>query len=342
MSRIVTSTTAVTLALLSTFYTLAAPFTASAAPGDPQGGGQALEISPPVITVTANPGQTIRTQINLRDVSTATLIVTGEVNDFTASDDEDGSPKLLLDPGESSPYSMKTWIRPLQELTLKPRQIQNLPVTIDVPRDAAPGGYFSVVRFTARAPELDGQGVSLSASLGALIFLRVNGDAAEKLSFVDFTTIEQRTGIKKNLFESLPVTFLARLKNEGNVHLQPAGQVTVRNMFGKVVASVNVNLPPRNILPGSVRRFEAPLDKAVMGKTQLFGRYKADIRIVYGDKKQVITESVTFWIIPWKLIMFGILGLIIAFLVLRKMIRNYNQAIIRRAQGTPKKPRGKK
>lgn len=333
MKRSVTATI-FSLAFMSVASLVMVPFTAVAAPQNAPDVGQALEIAPPVISLTADPGQTLKTQINLRDVSTTTLVVTGEVNDFTASG-EDGTPKLLLDPGETSPYSMKSWIRPLSELTLKPRQVENLPVTINVPRDAAPGGYFSVIRFTARAPELNDTGVSLSASLGALVFVRVNGAADEKLSIVDFTTVA-RNGEQADLFESLPVNFVARLKNDGNVHMQPAGQIMVRDMFGKKVASVNVNLPPRNILPGSTRRFEAPLDKGVLGTRQLFGRYKADITITYGDTKQTLTDSVVFWVIPYKLIGLGVLGLIIAFLVLRRMIRNYNQAIIRRATGAPK------
>lgn len=296
--------------------------------------GQALEIAPPVISLIANPGQTLRTNIALRDVSTTKLIVQGQVNDFEA-DGEDGTPKLLLDEGETSPYSMKSWIRPLTTVTLKPKQIENLPVVIDVPKDAAPGGYFSVVRFTATAPDLDSTGVSLSASLGALVFVRVNGKAAEKLTISEFS-VETKNGLKKTLFESLPIDFIARIKNEGNVHEQPAGQITINDMFGKNIARLNVNLPPRNILPGSIRRFEVPLDSKVLGKTQLFGRYTADVRMTYGEGNKVITDSITFWVIPYKLIGFGILGLIVAFFVLRKMIRNYNQAIIRRAQGTPK------
>lgn len=341
MGRVAKSSALVSLTVLSCLSVIVTPFTALADTHQGQGGGQALEIAPPVITLTADPGQTLRTQISLRDVSTATLIVTGEVNDFTASDGEDGAPKLLLEPGEASPYSMKSWIRPLSEITLKPRQLENMPVVINVPRDAAPGGYFSVVRFTARAPELEGTGVSLSASLGALIFVRVNGAADEKLAFEEFTAVKQN-GQKSTLFEGLPIMFVARVANKGNVHLQPAGQIIIRDMFGKTVAGINVNLPPRNILPGSIRRFESPLDKAVMGKTQLFGRYTADIKLTYGDNKQVITERMTFWVIPWKLIGFGILGLIVAFLVLRRMIRNYNAAIIRRAQGgSAKKTRRK-
>lgn len=308
---------------------------------DPSDVGQALEIAPPVVSLVADPGQTVTSQISLRDVSTVKLVVTGQINDFTASG-EDGTPKLLLDEGEASPYSMKSWFRPLGQLTLKPKEIQNLPFTITVPKDAAPGGYFSVIRFTASAPELDGTGVALSASLGALVFLRVNGDALEKLSIDSFTAAVPATGKAQKLFEGTPIDFVIRIKNEGNVHEQPAGQVIIKDMFGKTVAGLNVNLPPRNILPGTIRRFESPLDKSVIGKKMLFGLYRAEVTIK-DAKGQVTKDSLFFWVIPWKLMLFGVIGIVIAFLVLRRMIRNYNQAIIRRAQGTtkPKKSRRK-
>lgn len=310
------------------------PSLASAAT-NPANVGQALEIAPPVISLTANPGQVIKTQISLRDVSATKLIVKGQVNDFVAQG-ENGTPKLLLDEGETSPYSMKTWFRPLSELTLKPKQVENLPVTINVPANAAPGGYFAVVRFTASAPELNSTGVSLSASLGALVLIRVNGDAKEGLSVEQFA-VTTPNGAVNNLFESTPIKFIQRLKNTGNVHEQPAGQVTITNMFGKKVAAVNVNLPPRNILPQSIRRFEEPLDKSVIGNTRLFGRYTADLKITYGDKGQVLTDSVTFWVIPYKLIAISLFGLIVGFLLLRTTIRRYNQSIIKRAQKTSKK-----
>jgi hypothetical protein len=43
--------------------------------------GQALEIAPPVVYLTINPGQTAKTQIYLRDISSGDLIVTGEADD---------------------------------------------------------------------------------------------------------------------------------------------------------------------------------------------------------------------------------------------------------------------
>lgn len=151
LRRTVLSTLAAVMAL-----SMLTPLAASAATTPNQNVGQALEIAPPVLNIKANPGETVKTTISLRDVSTSPLVVRNQINDFVAAG-EDGTPKLLLeDTAEVSPYSLKAWVQPLPEFTLKPREINQLPVTIRVPADAAPGGYYAVVRFTASPPDLMG------------------------------------------------------------------------------------------------------------------------------------------------------------------------------------------
>lgn len=296
---------------------------------DQTSSSQALEISPPVVNLSGNPGETVKTQISIRDVANVPLVVKGQVNDFVASD-EDGIPKILLNDGEESPYSMKSWFGPLSQLNLEPKKIQNLTVTINIPANAAPGGYYSTIRFTATAPGVDGSGVSLSASLGALILMRVKGDANEALSVAEFTTIDSN-GKSAWLFEGIPVNFLLRAKNDGNLHQQPVGQATIKDMFGNTVGLVNINLERKNVLPGSTRKFEAPLDKAVLGDRMLFGRYTADLVITYGTNSQKTTASISFWVIPWKLILIIIVTLVGGFFLVRFGLRRYNDYILSRA-----------
>jgi hypothetical protein len=302
--------------------------------------GQALEIAPPVLNLTGNPGQTLKTQISLRDVSSGALLVTGSVNDFTASG-EDGTPKIITEDGETNPYSIKSWVAPLPKLLLEPRQIESLPVTIRIPADAAPGGYFGVVRFTATAPELDSQGVSLSASLGALIFIRVNGEAKESIAIEEFS-VATPGGTMKSMFESTPLVFVERIKNNGNTYEQPKGQIIISDMFGKKIAGVNVNLDERNVLPQSIRKFEQTLDKSVLGNKKLFGKYTATLTMTYGSKKQTVTSTKTFWVIPYTLIGVGIAVLIVGFLALRFMIKRYNSHIISQATKSKSKSKSKR
>jgi hypothetical protein len=322
---------AITLGVILGMLPVAPVFAATApAQTNNNSAGQALEIAPPVLTLNADPGQVIKTQISLRDVASTNLIVKGQANDFIAAG-EDGTPKILLDASQTSPFSMKDWVGPLPQMLMKSREIRNLPVTITVPANASPGGHYGVIRFTATPPDLNSSGVSLSASLGTLVLITVSGKTTSNLSVATFGP--QKGGKAKSLFESTPITFVTRLKNTGNIQEQPVGRIIIKDMFGKTVAGLNVNLPPHYVLPDSIRRFESPLDKTVIGNKKLFGYYHANLTVNYGpDGKKVITSSVSFWVIPYRLIIAIIVILIVGFFALRYFIRGYNERIITRSQ----------
>jgi hypothetical protein len=306
----------------------------AAPPPPPPNYGQALEIAPPVIYLTVNPGQSVKTQIFLRDISSGPLVVGGTVNDFTAAG-EDGTPKILLNNDDSNnPYSMKTWVAPPVSLNLIPKEIKTMNITINVPKDASPGGHYGIVRFTATPPSLKSSGVSLSTSLGALMLVTVNGNVKENLSIKSFYV--DHNGKKGSLFQSGPLNFTEEIQNTGNIHEQPTGQVAITNMFGKKLASVNVNLPPRNILPQSTRKFNQALDKSVIGNKKLFGRYTAKLSVTYGKNKTVATSTFSFWVIPYRLVAAVIVILIAGFFALRFGIRRYNRYIVGRSGGRRK------
>ena len=308
---------------------LIASTTVSAEPTTINASGQALEISPPVLNVSGNPGQTIEATIKLRDVSTTSLLVTSQVNDFTANG-ENGSPKILLDSTEKNPYSIIDWVSPLPDMTLKPKQIQNLPVSIKIPSNAAPGGYFGEIRFTATAPGIDKSGVSLSASLGALVLLKVNGNAKEQIDLEEFFVTKD--GSRGTVFESTPLEFTQRIKNSGNLHEQPTGQIAITDMFGNLATNINVNLETRNILPQTIRRFDQPLNSSSLGNRMLFGRYTAKLTLKYGDNKTT-TSELSFWVIPYRLIAGIVIGLVTLVFVARYLIKRYNERLLRSSGG---------
>lgn len=308
------------IALTFGFITTTTAVSAQSAPT----GGQALEIAPPVIVLTADPGEVINSTITLRDVSNGNLVVTNQINDFVAGG-EDGTPKLILDDSVTSPYSMKSWVTAIPEMTILARKIEKLPLKITVPANAAPGGYYSVVRFTGTPTATTGTGVSLSASLGTLILLKINGVAKEKLTIEEFSI--NKNGGKNWLFENTPLQFIERIKNDGNLHEQPTGQIAITDMFGNNTANVNINLEQNNILPQSIRKFNQVFDSAQLGDKILFGKYTAVLKLTYGASKQVITQTITFWVIPYTMIGIIILSLIAAFFALRFALKRYNKYI---------------
>lgn len=291
--------------------------------------GQALEIAPPVVSLKADPGQTLTTQISVRNVSKAKLVVSSDVNDFTTNNREDGSPVVLgLDENtqnDPSPYSIVKWISSLPKLQLTPNKLDKLPVTIRVPKNAAPGGYFGVVRFTASAPDIDTSGVSLSASLGALIFIRVNGEAKESVEITEFSA--SRNGTTGSLFDSTPITFTERVKNTGTVYEPTVGRIGITDMFGKKVANINVNLEGRYVLPGSTRKFTANLDKSVIGDRFLFGMYTATLTTSYGSKGQTVSKTITFFILPWQLILSAVAALLALIIAFRFWLKRHDSKV---------------
>lgn len=292
---------------LITFVT--ATFAGSAAYAVEDGSGQALEIAPPLLNLRADPGETVTANIKIRDIAKEPLIVNGTINDFS-SEGESGIPKIDVDQEEPSPYSLINWVAPLAELNLEPGQIKDLPVKINIPADASPGGYYGVVRFTARPGSLDESGVALSASIGALIFLRVNGEAKEGMEIVDLYASKRE---KRNwFFDSKPITFTQRIKNTGNVQEQPIGLMTVKDMFGRPIANLSFNSERRNVLPGSIRRFDATLDDSNIGNRLLFGLYTAELTSNYGEDNALsTTATVRIFVFPWRMI----LGVIVALAV---------------------------
>jgi hypothetical protein len=316
--------------LIATLFVLVP--SAMAASSSSSGGspGQGLEISPPVIELTANPGQTVSTQIRVRNVTAGELIAAGHVDDFGAGSDENGQPKLLLNETGETRYSLKYWVSGVPNLDLAPQELKATNVVITVPADAEPGGHYGVVRFTAVPPNLQGTGVALSASVGTLILLKVNGAITHNLSMVQFAVghTNAKTGVFDigSFFEQGPMNFLVRVQNNGTVHEQPVGSINVTDLFGSKVGTLAVNPLHGNILPGSIRRFVETLSKKA-----LFGYYTAKLSLTYNGT-QSLNDKISFWVIPWKLVLIVILVLVVLFFALKYALKRYNEHIIAMAR----------
>lgn len=309
---------------LSPAMVMAAPTPSPAPASNSASAGQGLEISPPVLELAADPGQTVTATLRVRNVTKGDLVTKGKADDFGAGKDESGQPQLLLDETGATRYSLKYWVQGVPDLRLAPMELKTVNIKIVVPQNAEPGGHFGVVRFTALPPELEGTGVALSASIGTLVLLKVSGQINEKVSLSEFSSVQK--GKKKSFFEHGPVDFIVRIKNEGSVHEKLHGKVTVRDWLGKETGVVDVNPKGGNVLPDSVRKFEQGLSEK-----RLFGRYTAELYMTYGNAK-TIESKLTFWVIPWKLILLALIGLIVVVALLRLAIRRYNDHIIAQAR----------
>jgi hypothetical protein len=299
-------------------------------------GGQGLEIAPPVLELNADPGQTVEARIRVRNITDQTLIAKGRVDDFVARGEE-GQPRILLEEGEVSSFSLKSLIERVPDLTLVPKEVKTAVIPIRVPQNASPGGHYGVIRFTAVPPELEGSGVSLSASLGTLVLLNVSGEVEEGANIAEFaaghliktkTQDGQETAEfkRKTFFEKPPVDFLVRVNNTGNVHIKPAGEVEIRGLFGRI-ASLKVNERGGNVLPDSTRRFDQQLSRRFM-----LGWYRAKVNLSYGEGKPLEAKTVHFFVLPYKILIPVLVVLVILAFLLRRGVKRYNRMIIEKSR----------
>lgn len=287
---------------------------------------QGIEISPALVELNADYGKTYTVTLKITNVTASDLSYATSTDDFNAAN-ETGSPHILIDSNLPPTASIRSWVATVPQFTLRARQSKVITTQIIVPANAEPGGHYGVLRFSGRAPELKDTGVGLSASAGVLLLVRVGStsDINEKASLASF--FSARNGKQSSFFETGPVTFVTRIKNEGNIHIKPVGSVELRDMFGGLVSTVPVNADKSNVLPSSIRRFEGELNKDWM-----IGQYTANLTLGYGTTGQAITNTVSFWVIPYKLILVCLFILVTVVFVLSRMIKVYNKHIIAKSK----------
>ncbi len=300
-------------------------------------GAQAFSISPPLIELTADPGQTVKASIKFTNVSGDELLIKTQVNDFGAKN-ETGEPNIIFEDVENGAYSLRQWVASPTPFKIKAHESKTVDFPITVPQQAEPGGHYAVIRFTGASPELEESGVALTASIGTLVLLQVSGDIQENAAVAEFFSAKATpsgTAGAQSMFETGPIAFVERLQNTGNVHLKPTGTIEVSSMFGRSIATLRVNgdptdpnNDPKSILPNSIRRFEQTLDKKWM-----FGRYTATVKVSYGQSQKPLEQTISFWVIPYKLILVVLAAGAAIFFGLRYGIKRYNAYIISKAGG---------
>lgn len=300
---------------------------------------QGIEISPALVELNGAAGGTYAINLTVTNVTLTDLLYTVSVDDFTAKD-ETGTPQILLDSPLPESASIRNWVATPTTFTLKSRESRTVTAQVTIPANAEPGGHYGVVRFSGQAPEVEDTGVGLSASAGTLLLIRVDGDINEQASLASFFTAIN--GNQTFLFETSPISFVTRINNEGNIHVKPVGSIEVKNAFGGIVTTIPLNAEKSNVLPDSIRRFDTQYDGGWM-----IGYYTANLTLGYGTTGQALTSTISFWVIPYRLILAALLVLVTVGYILSRLVKVYNKRIITKATQThdkkPTKPaKGKK
>ncbi len=285
-----------------------------------------IEVSSPIYEYSLKPGDTQQDIIKVKNVGTDKATYYPEILDFT-SDNSTGAPKFLPDSEDNGKYSLKRWISITKEsVTIDPDKSEAFNFIISVPADAEAGGHYAGILFSTDPAAIGGTGAALKSKVGSLVLVRIAGDIKESASIKSFKSD------KDSYDNANKINFDVNIENTGNVHVQPKGVVTVKNIFGGKVASVDVNSLSANVLPGSTRVFNSTWTDPGFK----LGFYTATVTLNYGNPSQAISAQTSFWIIPWMTLLLILIAIIITLVVLYFAIKKYNSWIVARA--TKKSP----
>ncbi len=314
---------AVALAALSAGVTHAA-YTIEQIPGANEVIGDFV-VGPTKVELSIEPGQERQIELMVTNRMGERRVFNFEIEDARGSTDPTETVVLLGD--DRGPYSLKDYIKiPELSFELEQGERARIPVTVSIPQDAQPGGlYGSVLVTTTSIPgkgEGDGGGAKagsvIVSRIGALFFVTVPGDVLREGALSKFTTIPA-----KKFFTGGPIRFQVLFENSGSVHLNPAGEISIKNILGEEVGVVKAE--PWFALPQSVR-----LRELSWNRPYLFGYYTAELTLDRGYDHLTDTANVSFFVIPWMLLTLALVVLTVLVFLLRLLFRALGKFEIKR------------
>lgn len=271
-------------------------------------------VGPGRAEITVSPGETIVQEITVTNRISPHRTFRLEVEDIYGTNDASAAAKLSGK--ERGPYSIRDYISfPSDTFELDLGERARIPVTITVPADAEPGGFYgSILVSTERTPEANGEGGSRSpiiARIGSLVFLTVRGDIEVGGETKSISTVGDKWWHEKG-----PIDFSILYENTGAIHVNPYGELSITNMLGEEVGFVE--LDPWFVLPKSLRSREITWDREF-----LLGRYTVTAKINRGYDDKIDEVTTTFWVLPWKIVGGAFLILFVFVFAIRMFLRTF-------------------
>lgn len=272
-------------------------------------------VGPGKIEVEGKPGETIVKEISITNRISDDRTFELTVEDISGSQDPDTSIVLLGE--EVGPYTIKDYISfPKKTFKLNLGERAWIPVSITIPQDAEPGGFYGSVLIStlSSSRENDGAGETKSpviARVGTLFFVTVPGDIKR-----EGYTKEISLSDDKWWYEKGPIKFHILYENKGSVHLNPYGELRIKNILGEEVGFVEME--PWFALPNALRSRDIIWDREL-----LFGRYTVTAYVNRGYDDIVDEVTTSFWVLPWKIVLPIFVALFVLIFITRFFFRNF-------------------
>lgn len=266
----------------------------------------AFSISPSVVELNGSRSDIVQSTITVINTSAADQTFYLGTMKFVPRE-ESGKPQFI--PPEEDLSGFPEWISfEQQSVKVSGGSKVDVPFTIAIPDGADSGTHHAAIVISDSPYEVvEANGVSLNARIAVLLFLTVEGETLEAASLLDFTS-----SIDGKTLSVASGDFAYRLQNQGNVNVTPVGTVTVRDIFGRQIEVVDANAVGGRLLPESTRKYDGvfgpqgPKNFFAIAGDQfnqfVLGPVTIDLSLEYGQSGLQITDSISFWVIPWQLL----------------------------------------
>ena len=256
-----------------------------------------LSIWPPILEVTLRPGKSITQVYRVKNTGDDTVL-TAQIVPFEPAG-ETGEVKLSSTPNPALSYFslQNADLKLNQPFEVKSGASQELVLKITVPQSAPiTDQYFTLLINSDTKYLLAASGAKAAGSIGANILLTVTTtevlNQTAKIEEFGLQGVSLKVPIKDS-FDSFD--FIVRVKNTSDHYLKAIGQLTITNTFGRQIA----NLPLRNdnILAQSIRQL---ITENTWQPVFPLGRYTATVSITPQNSTNTTSQSLTFYVLPYK------------------------------------------
>ncbi len=273
-----------------------------------------FSISPPSFEINANPGDKITNSIKIENISERALEINIKPQNFVAYG-ESGQVSIT---DTEVPASIKDWISTkITSLIVNPHTIALINFEVNVPNVVEPGTHYGALVFSTQLGQNPINGANILQEIGAIILIRIPGDVIENAELIHFSPDQQ-------YFVDPKIKLNTLIKNTGSVHIKPTGLITITDILGNKIQTIEVT--PRNILPGNNRQFDEEFD------FQNVGYYKASLQLFYKSGEKTIASEVWFVsiykdrLIP---ITIGVSAVVVFYFIFRKRINKALSIILK-------------
>lgn len=276
-----------------------------------------IGVAPTSKVLKLSPGETFTDEIVFWNLSQIGGVYKVFISGFQQIENQPGT-AIILTPEDDAiaPYSASKWVTVEKDtLVLEPNKNTKLGYTISVPNDAT-NGEFNVEIFLISENDLQQAGTAAFANLaaGTPFLIQIGDEFIENAELLRFSA-DQKT------YEKINVNLLTRIKNLGDTHITPTGEIVIENIFRQEVARIPFNKNNQSLLRDTTGNYQDSWVQSSYlspNNTIALGPLKAKLFVTYRSFQPgfaVLNAETTFWIIPWKIIIAIIAALLLVIIV---------------------------